>query len=640
MVKRTLGRSRWGPAPALALCVCALVVRVRAQDEVELRIEAPAKLVLGAEREVELRIHAPSPLTAAVTTNIGSLSEPEPSGPDEWRVRYTPPVTRYPQVAIFALVSADGAQLAWTRMALHGSATVELRSDPHVQVSVKVGDTTFGPVTTNARGTAAVAVVVPPGVTHAASTAKDALGNERVGSIPLDVPAITPLLSVCPPQDARDFLVFAARADAEPAPDLSLRAEASTVTAGQISVAQPGVYRVALQVPNAVKAGERAQLSAAIAGKPASVSRCELAVPLERPERIDVELSRARFSASETEPIEVRLVPHYPGVREKAAFTVALQADLGTLSDTSVSAREPVAVRWQLPQQLAGHSDVRLRLTGDLRRTLVLPLTAASLDTLSMEVSKARLPADGRSSAQLRVQARDAFGNPVRGARLELQALGSVDELQERAPGEYEATYRAPLGQAGEDRIVARDPDSGKKAQARIVLWSGSGRLWLAARVGYIENFARVAGPLAQLELGYRLPLLRERLSLSLLVGYYQSSTHVSSSAGGPTVRTELWAVPMQLRVHYAVPVGAVDLTPLLGGGALAAASKLSSTTVGSVREGHLVPMFTGGLAASLGLGPGRVALELAYELAVLHGDSVRGSAAGAHLSLGYTLPL
>ena len=641
MVKRSRDRSRWGPWLAWALCACLLpCARARAQEDEVFSIQAPDKLVLGAEREAELRIKAPAPLTASLSTNLGSLSAPEPSGEGEWRVRYTPPDTRYPQVAIFALVSPDGSQLAWARMALHGSATVELRSDPRVQVSVKVADKTFGPVTTDAQGSAALAVLVPPGVTHAASTATDALGNERVESIPLEVPAITPLMSVCPPQDARDFLVFAARANASPWPELQLHAEATTVATAEITVEEPGVYRVALQIPNAVRAGELARLSAAISGKPASVTRCELAVPLERPERIDVELSRARFVASETEPVRVRLVPRYKGVREKAAFALHLKTDLGSLSQSRVSAREPVELTWQVPQQLAGHPEARMRLWGDLRRTLVLPLEAAGLASLSVRAVQARMPADGHSSAPLIVQARDVFDNPVRGLQLQAQATGSVGELQEREPGEYEAEYRAALGQPGEDHVRVRDPASGKQAEIVIELWSQSGRFWLAARAGYIHNFARVSGPLGQAELGYRLPVLRERLSLGLLVGYYQSSTHVGVTGSAGTLATKLWAVPVLLRLHYTVPLGAVDLTPLLGGGVLAAATSVSSTLTGSIRESHVVPVFTGGLGAGLGLGPGRLCLELAYEHAVLSGESVRGNAAGAHAGLGYALLL
>ena len=645
MVKRPLRRIRWGPllwaALALALGPAAIAgSRVSAQDDVPLGIEAPETLVLGQEREVTLRIRAPSPLTASLTTNLGSLGEPQPSGEGEWQVRFTPPAARYPQLAIFALVSPDGMQLAWARTALHASATVELRSDPQVQVSVKVGDRTFGPVRTDKRGKAALAVIVPPGVSRAISTATDAHGNERVESISLDVPEITPLLAVCPAEDARDFVVLAARPDGEPATRLPLRAQATTIGTGEISEPEPGVYRTALVIPNGVQAGERARLSAALAGKPSAAVSCELAVPLERPQRLTVELSRARFVASETEAIRVRVVPEYVGVREKAAFTLGFKVDFGELSQTRVSAREPLELTWQLPQQLGARSEARLSLSGDLRRTLIVPLQAAAIEALDAQAAPARLPADGHSAARLRVTVRDRFGNPVRGAQLSATARGALSELTEAEAGVYEAEYRAPLGEPGDDVIVLVDAESGKKAEAAIEMWSRGGGFSLALHAGYLTNFARVAGPLVELELGYRLPLLRERLSLSLLVGYYQSSTRIAAADGGGRVRAKLWAAPALLRVAYTIPVGPVDLAPLLGAGVLSATTQVSSAATGSIDDRELTPLLTGGMTFGVALGPGRICLTLAYFWAVLKSDNVTGNAGGPHATLGYDLAL
>jgi len=259
---------------------------------------------------------------------------------------------------------------------------------------------------------------------------------------------------------------------------------------------------------------------------------------------------------------------------------------------------------------------------------------------LDLQLSATQLPADGHGSAQLRVSARDVHGNPVRGARLSARARGALTALVERAPGVYEAEYRAPLGQPGQDRILVRDAVSGRQAEALLALSGRGGRVSLAARAGYLVNFARVSGPLLALELGYRLSWLSEQLSLALWAGYYQSSTSVPAADGGLPLASKLWAFPLLVRAAYNIPVGALDVWPQLGAGVLAASSSVSSADTGKVEERHAVPLFTAGLGAALGLGPGRLGIELGYLLASLHGDSVQGNAGGAYIALGYELRL
>lgn len=597
-------------------------------------LEAPKTLVLGTDSTAKLRYRARPELQAKLFTNIGSIGPAKQSPDGFWEAEYFPPSTRYPQIAIIALVSRNGGQVTWTRIALHGTATVELRSDPHVQVRARVGSAEFGPVTTDAAGRAALAVVVPPGSDHAVSSATDALGNVRNQDIPLHVPVITPLLSVCPVDDASDFLVFAARPDGTAAGATPLAAQASIVEVTGISEPESGVYRVGFTIPQGVRAGELAHFSVALQGKNVAAVGCDLALPLERPDHIDVQLDRTRHTANQTEPVHVRIVPKYRGSREPAPITLTLTAGLGELSQGEVNARDATELTWTLPHDFGGRTRASMHVAGDHEQELTIELVAGEPHQLTLTADQDHIQPDGISGTTLHLVARDAYGNPTRVSKLSSRAQGSLSEWHMSAPGHYDASYRAPLATGGKDMVLVHEAKHKLQATRTLYWLDAGGHITVGARVGYLTNFARVAGPLFVAQAGYRLPLLQRRLRISAAAGYYQSDMSVPSNVERIDVNVQ--GIPLLLRVEYSFLWGRFEFAPMLGGGTLIAASKLSSASTGTSREHAVVPLWAAGAIAAMFLGPGRVVLELAYESARLNGNAVSGNAAGANITLGY----
>ena len=631
------------------LCLCVLsfwlapIVCAQSKNGADsgLAIETPLQLTLGDDREVLVRYRAPAYLGATLSVSTGTLGQPQATGEGRWQVRYTPPVARYPQVAIFALVSRDGNQFVWSRVALRGAAVVELSSDPNVSVSVKVGDGKFGPVNTDSRGRAAVKVLVPPGVKQAESAATDGLGNVRTQTISLDVPEIYPLLCVGPRESTAGFLVFATDDKGQPAANVPLRAETTTVSVTKTEAETDGVYRVLFAVPDNVRPGATAHLEVSAGkSKTAAAMSCDIPLALEQPASIDVALSRASFQASEDEPIMVRVTPNYTGSGERSSVVLQLSSNLGELSRTRVATREPIEIEWRVPHNFGDVRAGLLQVRGDVDKDLPLSLQTGSPTELQLRVDRETLPADGHATTKLRVNGVDAYGNPTELTGIEAKAIGTLTRFHQVGVGAYEAEYRAPYGKEGADVVSVTDRASGLTVTRELTLGSVRHRFALAARAGYMTNFARVSAPMGVLQLGYRTPWLDERVKFSALVGYYQSQAFVGAQGSAQGVDVALWALPLLVRAEYIFTFGMLDIGPVLGAGMLGAQSRVESAGTGSYYDASFVPLLAAGANGGVGLGPGRICAEVSYWAASLTKVAVTGNAGGMNLSLGYELPL
>ena len=616
------------------------IVAAQTSSESGLAIQTPDQMTLGEDREVIVRYRAPAHLGATLSVSTGTLDQPQSTGEGRFQVKYTPPVARYPQVAIFALVSRDGNQFVWSRVPLRGAAVVELTSDPNVSVSVKVGDAKFGPVYTDAKGRAALPVLVPPGISQAESAATDALGNVRAQTISLDVPEINPLLCVGPRESTHGFLIFATDAKGQPAANLPLQAQATTVTVTETTAETEGVYRVLFAVPEQVRPGATAHLQVSTTKSRAAAMSCDIPLALEVPSSIEVALSRQQFQAAEDEPVKIRVTPHYEGSGERASAVLQLSAAVGTLSRTKLATREPVEVEWRIPHKFGGEKTALLQVRGDVTKDLPLGLVTGAPSELSLAADSETLPADGHATTTLRVTATDAQGNPTPLTQLESQALGTLTGWSEVAVGSYEAEYRAPYSKEGTDHVVITDRQSGLAISRDLTLENVTHRFAIAARAGYLTNFARVSAPLGILQLAYRTPWFGERIKLSALAGYYQSQGSVGTQTSAQNVDVAVWALPIMLRAEYIFSFGMLDVGPVLGAGMLGAQSRVESAATGSYYDGHFVPLLAAGANGGVGVGPGRVCAEVSYWAASLKKDTISGNAGGMNLSLGYELPL
>jgi hypothetical protein len=224
------------------------------------QLHVPDGLVLG--RDEVGTIAAPAGV-ARFATNAGSIDA---------RAKWHLPAEHRPQRAIVAAFGAGGSVVAWTTAALAAEAHVEVRTEPHASVVVRVGDVELAPVDADESGIAVVTVVVPPGIGEALATATDARGNTTEKRIELGVAASARTLAACDPRGDR-VIVIATNDDGSPATEPPV-VTASAGTLAAPGTLAPGVFAFAVA---GLAPGERATVDTHFADEPAA--SCELVAP-------------------------------------------------------------------------------------------------------------------------------------------------------------------------------------------------------------------------------------------------------------------------------------------------------------------------------------------------------------------------
>ncbi|MBI5542579.1 MAG: hypothetical protein HY901_01725, partial [Deltaproteobacteria bacterium] len=181
-------------APSLAaMWLCTLIPALATAASLTLEREP---LVLGRVESVGVTLRVAEPpgtegLPLHLSVNVGSFGEVSRLEPGVYHALYSPPATRFPQVALIAAWRETGpdAPIDFLRIPLYGSTRIDTVAPPGSEVRVAVGTTEFGPVQVNARGQASVPVDVPPGVPEAVILIKERSGTTLRRTATVQVPA-------------------------------------------------------------------------------------------------------------------------------------------------------------------------------------------------------------------------------------------------------------------------------------------------------------------------------------------------------------------------------------------------------------------------------------------------------------------
>jgi hypothetical protein len=227
----------------------AVTVRLVPGGRVRLEVSLhpdPLLLEKGAKAEVRVRVRDASgqPVRAPlrIGASVGRLSRLEEVTLGEYRASYTPPVERFPQVAIVAVLSVGDGAFAATPLKLAARVTLDGEGEPGASMRVIVDGRSFGPQTIGADGKFALPLVVGPGG-RAIGVSQDKLGNEIRRPVDLRLPPFPRLLLAAVPSElpadgrARaEVVAFAV--DARGAP-VRLRAPPLSADRGTLSAPSP-----------------------------------------------------------------------------------------------------------------------------------------------------------------------------------------------------------------------------------------------------------------------------------------------------------------------------------------------------------------------------------------------------------------
>jgi len=191
------GRQAAHPGSALPLLV-ALLLPPAARAESTIEFEG-GPIVLGRAPQAAALVRVEEEekaLPLRLAASAGSFGEAERVKRGLWKLAYTPPATRFPQVVIAALWREGGPlQVEFIRFPLHGVAKLPVKASPGYQVTVEVAGRSFGPVTAGEGGQAVVAVVVPPDAEEAVVSARGQVAR-TLRTVRLEKPDGVRLLAV------------------------------------------------------------------------------------------------------------------------------------------------------------------------------------------------------------------------------------------------------------------------------------------------------------------------------------------------------------------------------------------------------------------------------------------------------------
>ncbi len=284
----------------------------------------PERLVKGRDHGAQLRIAvldaSGNPDGAAaqpvVACSAGAVRDLEAAGPGRFTARYELPPSRHPEVAVLTAVSSR-CPLCPTPRAV-GAAVLPLAAaidlpgstDPHVKVTVTVGDGMFGPVVADENGDFRVPVVVPPGVRFGEGVSVDRLGNRQTQVIDLHLPPVNQIACAAWPRalpadghSASQIWCVATDATGKPMAQAQLELSARLGRAGGFEPAGGGLFRARYRAPRGGGGGQDRLLCSFPWAGPASRQEVSLALATGAPAELGYALEREPVPFGASKPV-------------------------------------------------------------------------------------------------------------------------------------------------------------------------------------------------------------------------------------------------------------------------------------------------------------------------------------------------
>ncbi len=587
---------------ALAL---ALLTSVAAHGaEVAIKV-VPTKLQLGTDPKAQILISGPEDLSElAVTVNHGTIAGLEQAAPGHFTAEYFAPGQTVPRVAIIAVVGTSKSKRVhgWVTLQLWGSAEAVLQTVPNANVSVRIGDRTYGPIRADANGMGRILVVVPPGV-------QSGFYGTKVLDLGLPQVALSHLVLEHAELQADRGQTLVARfysvtEDGKPRTGVALRARVTKGTIADFKEEAAGVYSARWKV------------------SPEIPSDAELSVwPRTDPSLITI--ARLRLLAGPASRVTLTAVPDLlvPGGTREITLTAKVTdarghptgpaptftATLGTLGRLESLQVGVWTAKLLAPKGFGGATSMAVRAevpNASAAQNLTIRLQAGVAQMIRVEPERLSLVSDGAQSAALHAQLLDADGNPVEGsldARVAIGELtvGSGDSsvgVQTTGTHYQYRPQRSMRGGATEVVVTFQ----GLSARVPVELRPAPSRVTFGPKVGFLSNLGNANALAAALELGF---WFSEHVGVGFEGGYVfvpRDSEVTSGPLAGTRVFVRAHGVPMLATIGWRGKLGSMlPFHATASGGLVAISSTVKLKDQPAVRELSIVP--SAQLTASVG---------------------------------------
>lgn len=619
---------------------------------------ARPRLLLGTDAELAVTIQIQGRgvetfAPARVLATVGRLEDVRASEiPGRFTGRYLPPAERFPQVALVVVELSSGGRVihGGARITLDGSTVVPFRTSPGAQVSMRVGDRTFGPVAADPKGHVQIPIQVPPGVRTGLARAVDPNGATRETEVDLQLPPF-PRIAVLAPAaleagSLTEIAVFAVEPSGEPTAPARLNLTASRGLVHAVGPGDPGEARFVLEAPRRV--GDRAvSLTASAPG--AEPATAEVLVPL-RPgpaAALAITPSTRRLIIGEAQAARIVISARDAFGNPTSAAGVQANVD-GRPQPVEIETAGAGTFTIPAPSTFEGRERLTIEARlGAVRAAEEIHVTGGPPSRLTIEIRDQRLIADGRQGTEVRVRAVDQRGTPTMVPGLSWETPGGrVRDVRVPRDGEYIADYVPDRVREPRRDVVAVMASSKLRADAGLEVFPPPIRVLAAARAGLFHNLGRAGGPAFFVEALTPLPVRRFRMAAGIAAGYMRSDFSARGIEATGSARLETDQVPVLAVARVQLPLSLpFDLSADLAGGYAWASTQLAISTVGAstVVDGTAHALALGG-GSELGipLRPGRLVVGVRYLWINLgrtsQGDEIRGNTAGLIGDVGYRM--
>lgn len=581
------------PDPASG--TCALDVRA-----------TPPRLEAREDRRV--RVSIASRGEPRLATSAGRIEELRPAEGGGWSAVLVAPPVSIPRVAI--VTAQDGDSCGFAAVPLHGAGDALVRTRPGAVVEVRIAGRAFGPARAGRDGVALIPVEVPPGVYAARHGSQE---------IPLGLPAVRHVAvqldrdAAAADRDAEVGVLLVAVDDEggpRPAPAPAVR-----VSDGSLSPpreAGPGAWRASWRL--SAGPAEAALLSAGLPGEQEAV--VSLARPPGSPATLAAALDRTRAVAGDDDPARLTLRLH-DSAGNPSDGEVSVEARGASVGAPERKETGLFEARVEIPRRIpeGGRVEVSAR-AGTLEAAATLGLDPGPPARLDLSPDEAKVTADGRTPATLRIRVADAHGNPVELLADRLRAsTGETASAMPEVPGTYRVAHvPARSSVPGAVEIEVRLDGSGLSARTTLGLRPRLPSLAVSAGAGLALRPGGGGAGLAATAEATTWRWLRGRemgLALSASLFRFRDEGETPAGAGPSPFRGEVREVVLLLSPAWRARLGRSSLAVSAGAGLARVASLVSLGGSPSVPESAWTPAAGASLAAGRRAGRGVVFLEV-----------------------------
>lgn len=593
-----------------------------------------------------------------LTSTVGSLGPVQSLGKGVYEATYSPPSSRYPQVALIrvAQVGTEGAggERAWLSLPMSGFQNLKLKTKPQARVEVRIGKARGGPANADAKGDVDIPIEVPPGFPFAEVRSVDRLGNVRIRSVALDPPPFAKIAFANAPaigagvEDASPMRLeaFVIRPDGEPLPQASAVTFSASTGALQTRFVGAGVFEFDYRAPEQFPEPQ-ASVSGRLAREDAA-QNVRVEFPLRGGEAVS---GTMRLDPSELKadgPLQARLVSELKDAKGNPADVTRLRwsADVGEVK------REGLELSFVVPAAFGDKrkATVTANGSGDGAWTAEAMLTPGAPVRAAFGAGALRWRIGEENVAEVRVV--DAFGNPVGNVPLAASLASMRGPGLEVRAGEGNAySVRASLPEnhpTGGDRLVLRLGDNPEPLASEdvVVLPSrAAGQISLGALFLAQTNLgnARAGGVL--LTGNYRPFVLPLELMVQVGGTGYQTRREATGFDDSFTLEGKARALNAAAGLRLMLDVTgrfSWHVSGVVGVQRTQSDVTLSGPDLEPYSEAQTrtSPLFRGATGVSSALGPGRLLAEIQLSHTAPGGQLGDGNIGGVAVAIGYEFRL